>query len=114
MHVRLDLPTQLPLLPAVTTVATWAAHSSPFGADPAWRLVVDDDATIGLVPVGPETTSLPALLIATYGEEDGGGFDVTACDPDHPVELGLFATIEESLDGIAAWLAPQHACRTLH
>jgi hypothetical protein len=114
MHVLLDLPAQLPLLPTVTVVAIWAAQAPSFGADPAWRLVVDDDATIGLVPVGPQATDIPALLIAGYDEDEGGGFDVTACDPVAPVELGLFTTIEDALDGITAWLGPQRAGLTLH
>ena len=110
MAVNLTFPTLAgsTLVPAVTA---WVTHSEHLGANRTWHMMTDSDGAIGLIPTGPGTEHLPALLIETTAE---GGFDVTACDPDAPIELGTFGSINEALDTIAHWLQARRARHALH
>ncbi len=88
--------------PAIAAITAWVAHPVNAASGQTWRMIVDSDGAIGLIPQGPGTAgTLPLLII----EDPHGGFDVTACDPDDPVELGSFDSIEAALGAITVWLA---------
>ena len=89
---------------ALTSVEAWLARQ-PASSGPTWCAFADPDGAIGLVPSGPDSEACPALLLTEQAE----GYGVTACDPDDPVELGVFATVEDALHGIGCWMVPASA-----
>ena len=93
----------VPITPVVAAVTHWAAQTHA-ASRWTWRMIVDSDGAVGLVPQGPGASALPAMLIMALAE---GGFEVTACYPDDPWELGTFSSIEAALDAMASWLDAQ-------
>ena len=97
-------PRDLSLPAALAAAEAWLARQ-PASPGLTWCAFADPDGAVGLVPSGPDATACPALLLS----EQAGGYGVTACDPDEPVELGVFATVESALQGIGCWMAPASA-----
>ena len=88
--------------PAVlAAVEAWLARQ-PASAGLTWCAFADPDGAIGLVPTGPDSAACLALLLTAQA----AGYSVTACDPDDPVDLGMFATVEEALQDIGCWMVP--------
>jgi hypothetical protein len=98
-HLRdLDPPATL------AAVEAWLARQ-PASPGLTWCAFADPDGAIGLVPSGPDSETCPALLLTEQTE----GYGVTACDPDDPVELGVFPSIESALYGVGGWIVPASA-----
>jgi hypothetical protein len=89
---------------ALAAVEAWLARQ-PWSPGLTWCAFADPDGAIGLVPGGPDGAACLALLLI----EQAGGYGVTACDPDDPVELGVFASIESALHRIRCWMVPASA-----
>jgi hypothetical protein len=93
-------PRALDSSPLLGAVALWLAHR-PALPGLAWLAVADDDGAVGLVPSGPASCAIPALLITAQPD----GYAVTLCDPAAPEELGLFATVEDLLRALGRCMA---------
>ena len=101
MAAAITRPRDLDPPPALAAVEAWLARQ-PALPGLTWCAFADPDGAIGLVPSGPDGAACLALLLTEQAE----GYGVTVCDPDEPLELGVFATVEDALHGIGCWIAP--------
>ena len=94
-------PRDLAPPPALAAVEAWLVEQ-PAVPGLTWCAFADPDGAIGLVPSGPDSDACLALLLTAQA----AGYEVTVCDPDEPVELGVFPSIESALQGIGCWMTP--------
>lgn len=86
--------------PTLSALEAWLARQ-PSLPGLTWCAFADPDGAVGLVPSGLDGEVCPALLLSEQAE----GYEVTVCDPNGPVELGVFPTIEDALQSIGRWMA---------